>query len=616
VKVSFLDLNVQAHSAEIARPDYRADIDGLRAVAVALVVGFHAFPTVVRGGFIGVDVFLVISGYLITGIIRSGLRSSEFRFSIFYARRARRILPALAIVLAGVLAIGWLLLLPATYQSLGLHAFAGALFFPNLLSWSEVGYFDASAEAKPLLHLWSLGVEEQFYLLWPLLLAILSRKQIWLNIGLSVIIAGSLFYSYYATAHQPAAAFYSPLSRLWELGVGGFLATANLRLQNRDSLSLLGLVLIVGCAFVLTKTSPFPGWRALLPVGGAALVIVFGSNLLSRNWPARMGLISYPLYLWHWPLLSFAAMAGVASVAAKLAIVVVSVFLAELTTRFIELPIRFGHLRRSGVSISLAAMVLIIGCSSVIWRGGGIPSRYPREIQPVLATMQYDPASDARVPQCWLNNASAFEDYSHECAVGATLIWGDSHAARLYAGLKKDGVDVAQFTRDSCPPPIGGGYEICAQSNDAILKKIAELKPKKVILFAAWGTYNEDGPRDIRFTQTLIRLKEIVDDVVVLGPAPFWSPDLPTQVYNFWRLSGLLPDRLQPRPIYYRRMDDALSGAANAANVRFISVFNALCNQDGCLTHTPESKGDLLTWDDGHLTLAGARFLATLVHLH
>jgi len=148
-------------------PDYRGDIDGLRAVAVVLVVAFHAFPTVVSGGFVGVDVFFVISGYLITGIILSDLRSADFSFIGFYARRARRILPALWVVLAGVLAIGWSQLLPATYQSLGLHAFAGALFFPNLLSWSEVGYFDAAAEVKPLLHLWSLGVEEQFYLVWP-----------------------------------------------------------------------------------------------------------------------------------------------------------------------------------------------------------------------------------------------------------------------------------------------------------------------------------------------------------------------------------------------------------------------------------------------------------------
>jgi peptidoglycan/LPS O-acetylase OafA/YrhL len=597
-------------------PDYRADIDGLRAVAVVLVVAFHAFPTVVTGGFVGVDVFFVISGYLITGIILSELGSSTFGVAGFYGRRVKRLVPALAAVLAGVLAIGWSQLLPATYQSLGLHALAGALFFPNFLSWGEVGYFDAAAATKPLLHLWSLGVEEQFYLVWPLLLLVLSKRRTWLILALSVITVGSFLYSCYATVHQPAAAFYSPLSRLWELGIGGILAIANLRLMKRNLISLFGIMLIVGSAIVLKEASPFPGALALIPISGAVLVIIFSSSLLGSKWPASVGLISYPLYLWHWPLLSFAAIAGVTSLLAKAAIVFASFFLATLTTMFVERPIRFGRLRQSGVAISLAAMVLVIGCSGGIWQSGGFPWRYPREIRPVLATMQYDPASGARTLKCWLDKASAFESYDPECGVGATLVWGDSHAARLYAGLKQDGIDVAQFTRDGCPPLIGAGDEICARSNAAILQKIAQLKPKKVILFAVWGTYSEDGLSGNGLATTLAKLKRIVDDVVVLGPAPFWSPDLPTQVYDFWRSNGRLPDRLSPRSIAYRKIDDALSAVSAAANARFISVFDTLCNQDGCLTHTPRSKAELLTWDYGHLTMAGAKFLAALVQLN
>ncbi|WP_050043961.1 acyltransferase [Bradyrhizobium sp. LTSPM299] len=169
-------------------PKYRADIDGLRAVAVVLVVAFHAFPDVVRGGFIGVDVFFVISGYLITGIILADLEASKFTFRGFYTRRARRIVPALALVIAATLVIGWSQLLPTTYQGLARHAFAGALFFPNFLSWSEVGYFDGAAETKPLLHLWSLGVEEQFYLVWPLFLLLLKRLSIRLVPILSVVV--------------------------------------------------------------------------------------------------------------------------------------------------------------------------------------------------------------------------------------------------------------------------------------------------------------------------------------------------------------------------------------------------------------------------------------------
>jgi peptidoglycan/LPS O-acetylase OafA/YrhL/lysophospholipase L1-like esterase len=599
--------------------NYRADIDGLRAVAVVLVIAFHAFPNLVGGGFIGVDVFFVISGYLITGIILSGLRSFDFSLTGFYARRARRILPALAVVLAGVLAIGWSQLLPATYRSLGLHALASALFFPNLLSWSEVGYFDAAAEAKPLLHLWSLGVEEQFYLVWPLLLVILSKRPRWLIAGLSVIAASSFLYSCYAAGHQPAAAFYSPWSRLWELGVGGILAAVNLRLRNRSFVSLFGIALIVGSAIFLKKTSPFPGALALIPVVGTALIIVFGSRVLSHKWPVSVGLISYPLYLWHWPLLSFASIAGVTSAPAKVAIVVVSLVLATLTTVFIERPVRFGRIRQSGVAVSTAAMLVVVACSALIWRSGGVPWRYPGEIRPVLATMQYDPALDARASKCWLPTTSPFEDFSPECGLGATLIWGDSHAGRLYTGLKRDGIDIAQFVRDGCVPSLGSDNEICARSNAAILQKIAELKPKKVILFAVWSNYKDDASGEARnsgLAATLIKLKKIVDDVVVLGPTPLWSPDLPTQVYSSWRVNGRLPDRLPPSPIAYRKMDEALAAVSAASHVRFISAFDALCNEDGCLTHTPKSKAELLSWDYGHLTTAGAGFIAALLKLN
>jgi peptidoglycan/LPS O-acetylase OafA/YrhL len=596
-------------------PDYRADIDGLRAVGVVLVVAFHAFPTVISGGFVGVDVFFVISGYLITGIILSGLRSSDFTFIGFYARRARRILPALAVVLAGVLAIGWSQLLPAPYQSLGLHTLAGALFFPNLLSWSEVGYFDAAAETKPLLHLWSLGVEEQFYVVWPILLALLSRRRGWLTAGLSVVVAASFLYSCYATWHQPAAAFYSPLSRLWELGTGGILAATNLRAKNRSSISLLGIALIAGSALVFQRTSHFPGAMALIPVAGATFVIVFGSNLLGHRWPVSVGLISYPLYLWHWPLLSFAAIAGLTSVSARVAIIAASFALAALTTLLVERPIRFGRLRRSGVRVSVAAMALIAGGSALIWQSGGFPWRYSNEIQQVLATMKYDPASGARVHACWLDRASPFENYSPECGAGTTLVWGDSHAARLYTGLKRDGVDVAQYTRDGCPPSIGVGDEVCAQSNAAILRKIAELKPRKVILFAVWNNYKDYGQNG-GLGATLVELKKIVGDVVVVGQTPFWSPNLPTQVYDFWRSNRRLPDRLLPDPIQYRTIDGTLAALSAAAHVRFASAFDALCDEDGCLTHTPASKAELLTWDYGHPTASGARYLATLLQLN
>ncbi|MEH2487067.1 peptidoglycan/LPS O-acetylase OafA/YrhL [Bradyrhizobium sp. AZCC 2230] len=275
-----------------------------------LVVIYHAFPRAMSGAFIGVDVFFVISGYLITGIVLSGINSSSFSIREFYARRARRILPALATVLLAALAIGWVAMLPLPFHNLGLHAIAGALFFPNLLLLNEVGYFDAAAETKPLLHLWSLGVEEQFYLLWPLLLLGLKKIPKWSTVGLIFVAIVSFLYCCYATRYHPATAFYSPISRQWELAIGGFFPAT----KRSDFMSLAGIVLIVAGGLFLKRSNVFPGPAALIPVTGTALVIIFGSRILRQKWIVSIGLISYPLYLWHWPLLTFAALAGFVSV--------------------------------------------------------------------------------------------------------------------------------------------------------------------------------------------------------------------------------------------------------------------------------------------------------------
>jgi peptidoglycan/LPS O-acetylase OafA/YrhL len=247
--------------------DYRADVDGLRAVAVALVVAFHAFPAAVPGGFIGVDIFFVISGYLITGVILDHQAVNSFSIKSFYIRRARRILPALAIVISATLVIGWFVLLPAHYERLGLHAAASALFVPNLVYWSEAGYFDVAAKTKPLLHLRSLGVEEQFYLVWPLLFVLLRRWKAQPTKILCVLCVISLLYSSVEAFRDPVAAFYSPLSRLWELGTGGVLASWRVRSRYPEILSCFGLVLLLGAAFKITDASPFPGLFAIIPVG-------------------------------------------------------------------------------------------------------------------------------------------------------------------------------------------------------------------------------------------------------------------------------------------------------------------------------------------------------------
>lgn len=596
------------------KSDYRSDIDGLRAIAVLLVVAFHAFPVVIRGGFIGVDVFFVISGYLITGIIWRELRSGNFSPISFYARRIRRIFPALIVVLAAVMALGWFTLLPNPLAQLGLQSFAGGLFFPNILFLNQSGYFDPAAETKPLLHLWSLGVEEQFYLVWPWLLLCIRHRPRGQIVAVAILAAASLTYSIWITRHDPVTAFYSPISRFWELGVGGLLSFLPRVTRFGNRLSMIGIVVIAVSAVLIDSKTPFPGVAALGPAIGAMMVVISRSDALSWRPLVAIGRISYPLYLWHWPLLRFAAAAGLTSPAQTVGVVAVSFILAFMTAELVERPIRFGGLRRVGVRASTAFMLLIVTMSLAIWRSGGALWRYPSEIRPVLQTMNYNPRDDARM-DCWLDSKAGFDAYAASCKTGKTVVWGDSHAGRLYTGLRKDGGGISQFARDSCMPIVGDASLplVCAASNVQTLKEIERIRPRRVIVFAVWMRYKPDFAA---LEATLRRLKAAADDVILLGPSPSFSPDLPVQAYQDWLSRGVLPERLNPVSQNYREMDAALLSVARGAGATFVSLYDAMCNQEGCLTHTQIGKSDLVTWDYGHLTTNGARFVADLAGLN
>ena len=357
---------------------YRPDIDGLRAVAVVAVVAFHAFPMLLPGGFVGVDVFFVISGYLITGIILNGLHAGQFSFKDFYARRIRRIFPALALVLAAVLAIGWFCLFAADYQALGRHVVAGAAFCSNLLFWQEASYFDQAAALKPLLHLWSLGIEEQFYLVWPLLLVMSFR---WARgpLCLTLLLGALSFTTAILTVRvDPTAAFYAPWTRFWELLAGAALVCAQTdALLSRviresasrpwvaETLSVAGISMLVAGAILIDEGRIFPGLWVVLPVAGTVLLLIAGPRalfnriVLSHPAVVWIGLISYPLYLWHWPVLSFSRILATVTPPAEIRLlaVAVSVALAWITYRVVESPVRFGAGRRFAVPIVSAVMI-------------------------------------------------------------------------------------------------------------------------------------------------------------------------------------------------------------------------------------------------------------------
>lgn len=363
---------------------YRPDIDGLKAVSILAVIFFHYLSSFITGGFVGVDVFFVISGYLIGRSTFIELKLKTFKFGTYFARRAKRIFPSLIILLAALWVLGAFVLLPDEYKSLGKHIGAASVFISNWLLWREIGYFDTAADEKPLLNLWSLGVEEQFYLVFPLivLLAMRLRSRVfWVMLVLAV---GSLIGSQLRVADNAGWAYYHPVSRIWELFAGSLLAYAELAQANksggsrfssavapyRNLVSWAGIILLACSILFYTKTTVFPGVTALLPVAGAMLLISAGpdafinKHILSKRPLIYIGLISYPLYLWHWPLIALVRVIdGMPPPTWLQAVCLVITFAVSAASyHFIERPIRFGKIsKRSKLSLLLWGALLTVG---------------------------------------------------------------------------------------------------------------------------------------------------------------------------------------------------------------------------------------------------------------
>ncbi|MGY2294226.1 acyltransferase family protein [Pseudomonas yamanorum] len=377
---------------------YRPDIDGLRAIAILSVVIFHAFPSMLPGGFAGVDVFFVISGFLISSIIFKSLDRGNFSFIDFYSRRAKRIFPALVVVLLATYVFGWFTLLPDEFKQLGRHIAAGTIFLQNFNLLGESGYFDTSSELKPLMHLWSLAIEEQFYLVYPLIIWAVWRSGINVMFTVLALCLISFGLNIYGVSTDPVGTFFSPQTRFWELLAGAILAYFYYSRSKssegkgaarvfggavNSTISLIGLGLIVGSVAFLKSGDIFPGWWALLPVIGTAMLIFSGPHalvnrtLLNNRFMLFIGVISYPLYLWHWPILSFARImeSAVPSWGIQVGGVLLSVLLSWLTYRFIESPIRFGAQTSLKPAILWVLMLCVGGVGYATFARDGIPSR-------------------------------------------------------------------------------------------------------------------------------------------------------------------------------------------------------------------------------------------------
>lgn len=487
---------------------YIPAIDGLRALAVLSVILFHGFPQFFPGGFIGVDIFFVISGYLITQIIVSQISSNQFSFIEFYSRRIRRIFPALILVFIAVYALGWFVMLPGEFMQLGKHIAAGAGFISNWVYWLEAGYFDEMAELKPLLNLWSLGVEEQFYIFWPCIILILMKSKLGLHKVLIGLALASFLLNILFVKNYQSATFYLPFARTWELGLGGLIATNYFHFDrlglNKNLLSALGLCGVIIPIFTLSAQSVFPGWAVVSPVLGTALLLyttqseVLVSKALAMRWPVSLGLISYPLYLWHWPALSFGRLikGGDLTLFETSFLLLVSIFLAYVTYVLLE-----KRIRNLGAKTVITLCILMTGIGFQGWNTfhrEGLEYRLTKNIQIPLEQKQdfvkWEKKGMFPTGNCepgFIYPEAYICAQSNESKEADIVVIGDSHAFSAYWGIAKSYGDqhvVRLVGEGACLPFIDGArfgqYSSCENTINKQIEWIAKnSKIKTVFIF-------------------------------------------------------------------------------------------------------------------------------------
>jgi peptidoglycan/LPS O-acetylase OafA/YrhL len=674
--------------SDVTHLKYRPDIDGLRAVAVLSVMMFHAFPAKMAGGFVGVDIFFVISGFLISTIIFDGLESNRFSFIDFYSRRIRRIFPALATVLLATFLLGWFILYPDEYRQLGKHIAGGAGFVSNFVLWQESGYFDAAAETKPLLHLWSLGIEEQFYIVFPMLAWLLWRAR--LNPLSFVALAGLLSFilNLRSVNSAPAMTFYMPQTRVWELLIGSTLALLMMDVSGRmasfedligrhlrsliyrgdadvsaettlaNGRAWLGVLLISVALLTINKNTHFPGASAMLPTLGAALLIWAGPHAyVNRHVLASpifvwAGKISYPLYLWHWVLLTYnrIAVGETPSSGMRCAALALAVLLAWLTYRLIEKPLRFGGHGRQKTLALVIAMIAMAGTGFACFKTKSSYSWFfawhraqaeeTDELLTVLRThlkQWQDPKETVRCFQLPAPYDTPTGDFFERngCLTAlpgraSVLLMGDSHSASLSLGLRawarsKDVnfLQTSGFYGPSLYCFDSDGHESDRCESDyhrEVMKTIKATKPDVLILDMYWGqsgTVQRFPDMDHYKAHITDRIAQLahsigVKKVVLVGEIPTWYPDLPhSLIRSFIEKRQKVPERTWIGVAKESlEMDDVMRTWAFPSGYHYFSVKNVLCNVDGCLTRVGSNPAtDLVVWDYGHLTQAGSDYV-------
>lgn len=607
--------------------NYRRDIDGLRAVAVVAVLLHHLSPSGLSGGYVGVDVFFVISGYLITGILRKEIESGTFRFTGFYERRARRIFPALFAMLGATMLSAHLLLLPSDLRAALRAALGTAAFLSNVVFWRDLqqGYFAPSAEWNPLLHTWSLGVEEQFYLAFPVLLILLHHRRR-VVAGLAAVAVVTFVASSALLEAKPVAVFFLSPFRAWELLAGALLAywrTPATGPLARESLSLGGLAMILGACWFFTPETAFPGMAAALPVAGSTCIILAGTGgssmvtwLLGTRPAVFIGLISYSLYLWHWPLIAFTRYWNGPELTPALTacVAAASVLLAWLSYRFIEQPFRrAGAFSRRSIFIGSGVAATIL---AIVGVAGLAASGYPTRFRPQVVAL--DQARDPTIP---FRVCDGRPIGSEHCSLGtglpATLLWGDSHMlawAPAFQGIQRTAGTTAVLAVASACPPIfeprwlPGDHRCALRGRETRAFLDARPEVHTIVLSAYWSTYYQaagDHPSIVSaaLVDTIQRLRESGRRVLVLGPVPTHAGNVPL-LLALQEVSGriLLNSDASAQFALNRHFYSAI---ATIPGVEVLDPIGRLCNPS-CETRWKDRP---LYRDANHLSVDGALYL-------
>jgi peptidoglycan/LPS O-acetylase OafA/YrhL len=634
----------------LGHDSYRPDVDGLRALAILAVILFHA-DLAVSGGFIGVDVFFVISGFLICRLIVKDLAAGTFTFRQFWERRIRRIFPPLVPVVVATLIAGWFLFFPQDFITLAKSAIAQASLVSNVYFRRNTDYFAEDAAVRPLLHTWSLALEEQFYMLFPLLLVFLWRQKkiapakAFMCLGV-LSLAQCIWSSY--THKYPTAAFYLLPSRAWELLTGVVVALIGSELTRRRSIreaaAWIGMALIFTAAFFYDQWTRFPGVAAVTPVLGTALVIWSSEGQPSSIGKALsirplvfIGLISYPLYLWHWPILVFARYTQASSLDAstRVAVLVVSAVIAIMSWKWLETPFRRRVLLRTQPQIfaffaTATAAVLVAGI--VVLRAHGFQSRYSPK---VLGYMEYANTSlVARGQQHRaFNNDISLENAlsGHFAYVGtniqnqaATLaIWGDSHAMTITPVIdelcRKHGVRAVQATHVSTAPVLDyhstGLLSLGNDSlkfNQAVFDFLREQHIGTVVLCARWSSYSATDDFDNKLAASIARLRGAGIKIFLVKDVPNFDFDPPRAAALTTMHGGAVETLGLPKQEHQRVTQhlDALFQKMAAAGVTVLDPCPYLLDSKGI--YRIERNDELLYVDSHHLSVEGSRLLAPL----